>query len=202
MSEKLGMIDLWTSSYLCLLIILEFIVYTNLRVGNNVAEDSHGFFLPKSYLILTFHPPPYQSHKNIWECLSLWPSGTEQVVSSIPGSVGYISHVHWAYDYSGPFGVYWVHMAWHTNCVYLRVFHNTFSAVYFQWEILAHTRGIRPLPRYWQAPFYPITFIFFHFEPIMLHFQKSSSSHTTTSQHKFKMPGIQHSSDVYRIYKI
>ena len=53
---------------------------------------------------------------------SLWPSGslplgTEQVVSSIPGSVGYISHVHWAYDYLGPFGVLWVHMAWHKNCV-------------------------------------------------------------------------------------
>ena len=29
------------------------------------------------------------------------PLGTEQVVSSIPGSVGYISHVHWAYDYLG-----------------------------------------------------------------------------------------------------
>ena len=33
------------------------------------------------------------------------------------GSVGYISHVHWAYDYLGPFGVLWVHMAWHKNCV-------------------------------------------------------------------------------------
>ena len=29
----------------------------------------------------------------------------------------YISHVHWAYDYLGPFGVLWVHMAWHKNCV-------------------------------------------------------------------------------------
>ena len=45
------------------------------------------------------------------------PLGTEQVVSSIPGSVGYISHVHWAYDYLGPFGVLRVHMAWHKNCV-------------------------------------------------------------------------------------
>ena len=27
----------------------------------------------------------------------------EQVVSSIPASVGYISHGHWAYDYLGPF---------------------------------------------------------------------------------------------------
>ena len=41
----------------------------------------------------------------------------EQVVSSIPGSVGYISHVHRAYDYLGPFGVPWVHMALHKNCV-------------------------------------------------------------------------------------
>ena len=24
----------------------------------------------------------------------------------------YIPHVHWAYDYLGPFGVLWVHMAW------------------------------------------------------------------------------------------
>ena len=45
---------------------------------------------------------------------SLWPSGigsrlgTEQVVSLIPGSVGYISHVDWAYDYSGSFGVFWL----------------------------------------------------------------------------------------------
>ena len=43
-----------------------------------------------------------------------WPSGigspleTEQVVSSIPGSVRYISHVHRAYDYLGPFGVLWL----------------------------------------------------------------------------------------------
>ena len=29
------------------------------------------------------------------------PLGTEQVVSSIPGNVGYISHVHCAYDYLG-----------------------------------------------------------------------------------------------------
>ena len=37
---------------------------------------------------------------------------TEQVVSSIPGSVGYIiAHVHRAYDYLGSFGVVWVHMA-------------------------------------------------------------------------------------------
>ena len=55
--------------------------------------------------------------------LSLWPSGVgsrlgrEQVVSSIPGSVGYISHVRRAYDYLGPFGVLWVHMAWLKNCV-------------------------------------------------------------------------------------
>ena len=27
------------------------------------------------------------------------PFGTEQAVSSNPGSVGYISHVHWTYDY-------------------------------------------------------------------------------------------------------
>ena len=38
-------------------------------------------------------------------------------MSSIPGSVGYISHVHWAYDYLGPFEVLWVHMARHKNCV-------------------------------------------------------------------------------------
>ena len=45
---------------------------------------------------------------------SLWPSGigralgTEQVVSWIPGSVGYTSYpmfIHRAYDYWGPFGV-------------------------------------------------------------------------------------------------
>ena len=51
------------------------------------------------------------------------PLGTEQVVSSIPGSVGYISHVHWAYDYLGPFGVLWIHMAWHKNCVKKIIWH-------------------------------------------------------------------------------
>ena len=29
----------------------------------------------------------------------------------------YISHVQRAYDYLGSFGVLWVHMAWHKNCV-------------------------------------------------------------------------------------
>ena len=28
-----------------------------------------------------------------------------------------ISHVHRAHDYSGPFGVLWVHIAWYKNCV-------------------------------------------------------------------------------------
>ena len=50
-----------------------------------------------------------------WQCKSRL--GRNRFVSSIPGSVGYISHVHWAYDYLGPFGVLWVHMAWHKNCV-------------------------------------------------------------------------------------
>ena len=36
----------------------------------------------------------------------------------IPGSVGYISHVHRAYDYSGrSFGVLWVHMTQYKNWV-------------------------------------------------------------------------------------
>ena len=35
----------------------------------------------------------------------------------------YISHVHWAYDYLGPFGVLWVHMAWHKNCVKKKLQH-------------------------------------------------------------------------------
>ena len=41
----------------------------------------------------------------------------EQVASSSPGSVRYISHAHRAHDYSGPFGVIWVHMAWYKNFV-------------------------------------------------------------------------------------
>ena len=32
-----------------------------------------------------------------------------------------LSHVHWANDYLGLFGVLWVHMAWHQNCVYKKV---------------------------------------------------------------------------------
>ena len=42
---------------------------------------------------------------------------TVQVASSSPGNVWYISHVHRAYDYSGPFGVPLVHMAWYKNWV-------------------------------------------------------------------------------------
>ena len=54
-------------------------------------------------------------------CPSLGPSGIgahlrrDRVGCSIPGSVwniSYILHVHRAYDYLGPFGVLWVHMAW------------------------------------------------------------------------------------------
>ena len=45
------------------------------------------------------------------------PAGTEQVVSLIPGSVGYIFHVHWAYDYLGPFGVLWVYIWLDTKIV-------------------------------------------------------------------------------------
>ena len=33
-----------------------------------------------------------------------------EIIQSV-GSVGYISHVHTAYDYLGSFGVLWVHMA-------------------------------------------------------------------------------------------
>ena len=47
--------------------------------------------------------------------------GTEQVVSSIPGSVGSISHVHRAYDYSGLFGVLCVYM-WHDTKIVLTNF--------------------------------------------------------------------------------
>ena len=46
-----------------------------------------------------------------------WDGTGCELVSSIPGSVGYIFHVYWTYDYLGPFGVLWVHMAWHKNCV-------------------------------------------------------------------------------------
>ena len=45
----------------------------------------------------------------------------QQVVSSIPGSVGYISHVHKAYDYLGPFAILWVHTAWHKNLFFLNL---------------------------------------------------------------------------------
>ena len=31
--------------------------------------------------------------------------------------INIISRVHRAYDYSGPFGVLWLHMAWYKNCV-------------------------------------------------------------------------------------
>ena len=53
---------------------------------------------------------------SLWPMVYRLPLGMEQVLSSIPGSVGCISHVHWAYDYLGP-GYIWVHMAWHKKCV-------------------------------------------------------------------------------------
>ena len=53
--------------------------------------------------------------QSLWYRLLL---GTEQVVSSIPGSVGYIFHVHWAYDYLGPFGVLWVYIWLDTKIVF------------------------------------------------------------------------------------
>ena len=39
----------------------------------------------------------------------------KQVVCSSLGGVGYISHVHRAYNYSGPFGVLWIQMAWNKD---------------------------------------------------------------------------------------
>ena len=41
-------------------------------------------------------------------------------MSSIPGSVGYISHVHRAYDYLGPFGVPWY--IWLDTKIVLKIF--------------------------------------------------------------------------------
>ena len=38
-------------------------------------------------------------------------------LSSSPDSVECIFHVHRAYDCSGPFWIFWVHVAWCTNCV-------------------------------------------------------------------------------------
>ena len=40
---------------------------------------------------------------------------TEQAASLSPGCVGYIYYVHRAYDYSGPCGVLWVHIARYKN---------------------------------------------------------------------------------------
>ena len=37
-------------------------------------------------------------------------NGTEQVASSIPDRVRYISHIHTTYDYLRPFRVLWAHM--------------------------------------------------------------------------------------------
>ena len=85
-------------------------------------HHSHLLIVCSNYIrlewILKKHWIYYEENWNV--TVALWyrlPLGTEQVVSSIPGSVGYISHVHWAYDYLGPFAVLWVHMAWHKNCV-------------------------------------------------------------------------------------
>ena len=55
------------------------------------------------------------------------PLGTEQVVSSIPSNVGYISHVNWAYDYLGPFGVLWVHEMTSSPMKHLPVYLDFFS---------------------------------------------------------------------------
>ena len=54
-------------------------------------------------LISGWYPVDIRYPVNLWSGRVLL--GMEQVVSSIPGSVRYISHVYWAYDYLGPFGV-------------------------------------------------------------------------------------------------
>ena len=92
----------------------------------------------------------------IWACwmegrgrvwASLWPSGIDSRLGRnrlwVPGSVGYISHVHWAYDYLGPFGILWVHMAWHKNCVKKKKKEmHTFSGIQVGGQLLPEVRDI------------------------------------------------------------
>ena len=63
---------------------------------------------------------------------SLWPKGIStrlrrnglQVRVLVQRRIYIISHFHRAYDYSGPFRVLWVHMAWYKNCVENRLFYS------------------------------------------------------------------------------
>ena len=63
--------------------------------------------------LLTREPTSY--HVRHCGLVVLAPACDGTVWVRFPGSVGYISHVLWAYDYLGPIGVLWVHMAWHKN---------------------------------------------------------------------------------------
>ena len=65
---------------------------------------------------------PWQIHKSVTVVLrNRCVLETEQVVSSSPGCVGYISHVHRSYAYSSAFGVHWVHMAWYKKKLFSKV---------------------------------------------------------------------------------
>ena len=66
--------------------------------------------------------PNVQNEAHELNLLSVTPralgwDGTGCEFDSWQRRIYFISHVHRAYDYFGPFGVLWVHMAWHKNCV-------------------------------------------------------------------------------------
>ena len=74
---------------------------------------------------------------------------TEQVVSlkSWQCPINIISHVHTAYDYSGLFGVLWVHMAWWKHCVsnyffscWISCQRKLFSFIWVWAPVYLHTR--------------------------------------------------------------
>ena len=54
-------------------------------------------------------------HCGLVESARTW-DGTGCEFDSWQCRIYIISHVHQAYDYLGPFGILWVHMAWHKNC--------------------------------------------------------------------------------------
>ena len=52
------------------------------------------------------------------QCHQYWKiAAFEETNDKSPGRVGYISHVHWAYEYLGPFGVLWIYIWLDTKIV-------------------------------------------------------------------------------------
>ena len=100
------------------------IVNTNIDISTDISSlcvkrfkfkfDSHNSsnLVTSSQISLTYRTITWSTHSNFRHCgLVVSAPAWDGTGCEFDSSVGYISHVNWAYDYLGPFGVLWVHMA-------------------------------------------------------------------------------------------